>query len=48
VTGITMRLDNGHSVRFHEVAIGGSVTICNTRADAFEVIRRQTPKRGVT
>jgi hypothetical protein len=43
-----MRLDTGHAVRFHEVAIGGSVTICHSRADAFEVIRRQAPKRGVT
>jgi hypothetical protein len=48
VTRITMRLDNGHAVRFHEVAIGGSVTICDSRADAFEVIRRQVPRRGVT
>jgi hypothetical protein len=38
-----MRLDNGHVVRFHEVAIGGSVTICDSRADAFEVIRARRP-----
>jgi hypothetical protein len=48
VTRITMRLDNGHVVRFHEVAIGGSVMICDSRADAFEVIRARAPKRGVT
>lgn len=39
VTRVTMRLDNGRAVTFYEVALGGSVSICDSRADAFETIR---------
>lgn len=39
VTRITMRLDNGRAVTFYEVASGGSVNVCASRDDAFEIIR---------
>lgn len=39
ITRVTMRLSDGHTVSFYEAAIGGRVTPCDSRADAFAIIR---------
>ena len=39
ITRVTMRLDNGRALSWYEVAIGGHVATCDSRADAFEFIR---------
>jgi hypothetical protein len=34
-----MRLSNGRVVTWYELAIGGRVTVCDSRAEAFEIIK---------
>jgi hypothetical protein len=39
IARVTVRLTKGRAVSFHEVAAGGLVTACETRAEAFALAR---------
>jgi hypothetical protein len=38
-----MKLSNGRAVSFYELEIGGWVTVYDTRAQTFEIVRGSKP-----